>query len=83
MLSILIPTYNYDITHLVYELHKQATKAEIDLPTGTDVHSVEVYEKSVENFKKFQSKGWLVQDEVEKFYIYAQKQILPQLLLIK
>jgi hypothetical protein len=30
MLSILIPTYNYDITHLVYELHKQATKAEID-----------------------------------------------------
>ena len=30
MLSILIPTYNYDITHLVYELHKQATEAEID-----------------------------------------------------
>lgn len=30
MLSILIPTYNYDITHLVYELHKQTTKAEID-----------------------------------------------------
>ena len=30
MLSILIPTYNYDITHLVYELHKQATKAKID-----------------------------------------------------
>ena len=30
MLSILIPTYNYDITHLVYELHKQASEAEID-----------------------------------------------------
>lgn len=30
MLSILIPTYNYDITHLVNELFKQATKAEID-----------------------------------------------------
>ena len=50
----------------------RVTKAEIDLPAGTDIHSTEVYEKSVENFKKFQSKGWLVQDEVEKFYIYAQ-----------
>ena len=30
MLSVLIPTYNYDITYLVHELHKQATKAEID-----------------------------------------------------
>ena len=30
MLSILIPTYNYDITHLVYELHEQATNAGID-----------------------------------------------------
>lgn len=30
MLSILIPTYNYDITHLVFELHKQAIKEEID-----------------------------------------------------
>ena len=50
----------------------RVTKAEIELPAGTDVHSTEVYEKSVENFKKFQSKGWLVQDDVEKFYIYAQ-----------
>ncbi len=30
MLSILIPTYNYDITSLVSEVHKQAQKAEID-----------------------------------------------------
>jgi len=48
------------------------TKAEIDLPEGTDVHSDIVYEKAVENFKKMQSEGWLVQDEEAKFYIYAQ-----------
>ena len=29
MLSILIPTYNYDISTLVFELHKQATEANI------------------------------------------------------
>ncbi len=48
------------------------TKAEIDLPEGTDVHSNIVYEKAVENFKKMQSESWLVQDEEAKFYIYAQ-----------
>lgn len=30
MLSILIPTYNYDITTLVYDLHKQLINAKID-----------------------------------------------------
>lgn len=39
------------------------TRSEIDLPVGTDVHSQEVYDKAVENFKKFQEKGWLEQDE--------------------
>jgi uncharacterized protein (DUF1015 family) len=48
------------------------TRAEIDCPAGTDVHSEEVYEKSVANFKMFQDKGWLVQDSEAKFYIYAQ-----------
>jgi uncharacterized protein (DUF1015 family) len=48
------------------------TRAEIDCPKGTDVHSAAVYEKAVENFKKFQAKGWLVQDKVAKYYIYAQ-----------
>jgi uncharacterized protein (DUF1015 family) len=48
------------------------TRAEIDCPEGTDVHSEEVYNKSVENFKKFQDKGWLKQDENDKYYIYAQ-----------
>ncbi len=48
------------------------TKAEIDLPAGTDEHSQEVYDKVVENFKMFQDKGWLVQDPEEKYYVYAQ-----------
>jgi uncharacterized protein (DUF1015 family) len=48
------------------------TRSEIDLPAGTDVHSDEVYNKSVENFRKWQEKGWLVQDEEPSFYIYAQ-----------
>ncbi len=48
------------------------TRAEIDCPEGTDIHSTTVYEKSVENFEKAQKNGWLVQDEKPKFYIYAQ-----------
>ncbi len=48
------------------------TKAEIDLPDGTDEHSQEVYDKVVENYNKFKEKGWLVQDEEENLYIYAQ-----------
>nr|WP_321410053.1 DUF1015 family protein [uncultured Carboxylicivirga sp.] len=48
------------------------TRAEIDCPDGTDIHSEEVYEKSVSNFKVFQEKGWLVQDDEAKYYIYAQ-----------
>lgn len=48
------------------------TRSEIDLPTDTDTHSDEVYNKSVENFSKWQKKGWLVQDEKPYFYIYAQ-----------
>ena len=48
------------------------TRAEIDCPAGTDIHSAVVYEKSVANFEKFQKEGWLNQDEEAKFYIYAQ-----------
>jgi len=48
------------------------TRSEIDLPADTDTHSELVYSKSVENFKKWQKKGWLLQDKVPHFYIYAQ-----------
>jgi len=48
------------------------TRSEIDCHKSVDVHSDAVYQKSVENFQSFIKKGWLVQDAVEHFYIYAQ-----------
>lgn len=47
-------------------------KPEIDFPVGTDEHDACVYDKAAENFAMFQEKGWLVQDEKEKYYVYAQ-----------
>lgn len=47
-------------------------RPEIDFAPGTDEHAPEVYVKAVENFKKFQDKGWLVQDEKPCYYVYAQ-----------
>ena len=48
------------------------TKPEIDFPIGTDEHEEKVYLKAKENFLNYQEKGWLVQDEKECLYIYAQ-----------
>ncbi len=48
------------------------TKSEIDLPKGIDEHSDEVYNKVAENFTKFQNEKWLVRDNKENLYIYAQ-----------
>lgn len=47
-------------------------KPEIDFEPGTDEHDAKVYDKAVENFNAFQDNGWLVQDEKEHYYIYAQ-----------
>lgn len=47
-------------------------KPEIDFPAGTDEHDECVYAKAAENFRMFQDKGWLVQDEKEQYYVYAQ-----------
>lgn len=47
-------------------------KPEIDFEVGFDEHDPAVYDKAVENFKKFQENGWLVQDDKENYYIYAQ-----------
>ena len=47
-------------------------KPEIDFEPGTGEHEPKVYDKAVENFKKFQEKGWLVQDPQDCYYIYAQ-----------
>ncbi|MBO7602745.1 MAG: DUF1015 domain-containing protein, partial [Bacteroidaceae bacterium] len=47
-------------------------KPEIDFEPGTDEHDPRVYQKAAENFQMFQDKGWLVQDEQENYYVYAQ-----------
>lgn len=47
-------------------------KPEIDFEPGTGEHEEKVYDKAVENFQKFQCEGWLVQDEKEQYYLYAQ-----------
>ncbi len=47
-------------------------KPEIDFEPGTDEHDPKVYDKAVENFNNFQKQGWLVQDETDRYYIYAQ-----------
>lgn len=47
-------------------------KPEINFPEGISEYDPRVYESAVEHFQKFQSEGWLVQDEKEQYYIYAQ-----------
>lgn len=47
-------------------------KPEIDFEVGTSEYDPRVYEQAAKNFKKFQEKGWLVQDAKDHYYIYAQ-----------
>ncbi len=47
-------------------------KPEIDFEPGTSEYDPRVYDKARENFLMFQKNGWLVQDDKEQYYIYAQ-----------
>ena len=47
-------------------------KPEINFEVGTSEYDPRAYESAVEQFQKFQDKGWLVQDDKEHYYIYAQ-----------
>lgn len=47
-------------------------KPEINFPEGTSEYDPRVYESGAEQFKKFMDKGWLVQDDEENYYLYAQ-----------
>lgn len=47
-------------------------KPEIDFPVGTSEYDERVYTRAAENFAKFQKEGWLVQDDQEMYYVYAQ-----------
>ena len=47
-------------------------KPEINFEIGTDEHDARVYAVAREQFDLFREEGWLVQDEQECYYIYAQ-----------
>lgn len=54
----------YSLLHII--------KPEIDLPEGVNLYSEDVYNKAKENFNMFKDGGWLVQDDEDYLYIYAQ-----------
>jgi len=54
----------YSLLHII--------KPEIDLPREVDIHDPSVYEKAKENFSTFRQKGWLIADDSDHLYIYAQ-----------
>ena len=68
----------YDVLNS-QEAQKEATeksllhimKPEIDCAPIAAEHSDEVYARAVENFQTWRKKGWLVQDDTEKYYVYA------------
>ena len=47
-------------------------KPEINFPEGTNEYDPRVYDSAAEQFEKFQKNGWLLQDEQENYYLYAQ-----------
>ena len=47
-------------------------KPEINFPEGTDEHDECVYAAARQQFDLFREKGWLVQDQEEQYYVYAQ-----------
>lgn len=47
-------------------------KPEINFEPGTDEHDEKVYPEARRQFDLFREKGWLVQDEKELYYVYAQ-----------
>ena len=48
------------------------TKPEIDFDPIAGEHEQRTYDKAVENFKLWQERGWLRQDDREYYYVYAQ-----------
>lgn len=48
------------------------TKPEIDFDPILPDHDEKVYDRAVVNFKDWQTRGWLVQDEKPCYYVYAQ-----------
>ena len=47
-------------------------KPEINFEPGTDEHDPRVYQCAADTFEAFKKNGWLVQDDKEHYYVYAQ-----------
>lgn len=52
-------------------------KPEINFSPGTSEYDSKVYEEAKRQFELFQENGWLVEDDKEQYYIYAQTSKLP------
>ena len=48
------------------------TKPEIDFDPIAGEHEQRTYDRAVENFRIWKEKGWLVRDDRERYYVYAQ-----------
>src|SRR5918992_2899761 len=46
------------------------SRAEIDLPPGTDPYSDTVYERAAENFRDLRARAPLVEEDTPTFYVY-------------
>ena len=46
------------------------SRAEIDLPAGTDPHADAVYERALENFRDLRARAPLVEEDAATFYVY-------------
>ncbi len=75
--EVAAPPYDVLNSQEAYELAGEKsllhiTKPEIDFNPIADEHSQIVYDKAVENFKVWQEKNWLVQEEKPCYYVYSQ-----------
>ncbi len=75
--EIIAPPYDVMDSEEARELAKgkpnsflHVSKAEIDLPPGTDVHAEIVYQKAAENFDKMLKQGLLIREGKPCFYAY-------------
>lgn len=48
------------------------SRPEIDLPDSVDIHDDSVYAQGVKAFKAFQTRGVLIREKAEHFYVYRQ-----------
>ena len=48
------------------------TKPEIDFEPMLSDHDPRVYDRAVENFRRWRDNGWLVRDPEQYYYVYAQ-----------